>query len=205
MKKYLAIAMASMAALVSTGVAAQQAESPYLVRIRAVDILPVNKSTDPTGTLGTNTIHVSNKWIPEIDGTYFFTKNIAAELILTYPQKHNVTLNGTNIGSFKHLPPTLTVQYHFLPDGKFRPYVGAGLNYTRISNVNLLGGAGSLNNSSWGGALQAGIDVKVSEHGFINFDIKKVYIKTDVMVNGSKVSTLNLDPVLVGVGYGYRF
>ena len=56
-----------------------------------------------------------DKTIPELDISYFFTPNIAAELVLTVPQEHRVYLNGTDIGSFKHLPPTLTLQYHFMP------------------------------------------------------------------------------------------
>jgi outer membrane protein len=194
----------TLGGLASSNAYAQQ-EGNWMVRARAIYLKPANESTDPTGTLGTNSIHVSNKTIPEVDISYFFTRNIATELILTYPQKHDVTLNGANIGSFKHLPPTLTLQYHFLPEGTFRPYVGAGVNYTRISNVNLLNGAGGLNRDSFGGALQAGFDVKVGQNSFINVDVKKVYIRTDVTVNGAKVSALNVDPWLFGVGYGMRF
>jgi len=206
MKQYFAWALGSILALAGTAAMAQeQADGPWMVRIRALYMKPANQSTDPTGTLGTNSIHVANKTFPEADISYFFTKNIAAELILTYPQKHDVTLNGSTIGSFKHLPPTLTLQYHFMPDAQFQPYVGAGLNYTHISDVNLLNGTGSLKSNSYGGALQAGFDVKVGKNSFINFDIKKVYIQTDVSVKGAKVSTLNVDPLLVGVGYGMRF
>ncbi len=210
-QRTLARAVAVALALAGTGVSTaamaqqQQDEGPWMMRVRVLNMNPANKSSDPTGTLGNNTIHVANKTFPEIDFSYFFTKNIAAELILTYPQKHDVTLSGNKIGSFKHLPPTLTLQYHFLPDSQFRPYVGAGINYTRISDVNLLNGAGSLDKSSWGAALQAGFDVKVGRNSFINFDIKKVYIETDVKQNGTKVSTLKVDPLLVGVGYGFKF
>lgn len=203
--KMMTAALAAVLGLGAAGAQAQQAEGNWMVRLRALYMHPDNKSTDPTGTLGNDSIHVSNKLFPEADISYFFTRNIAAELILTYPQKHDVTLNGTKIGSFKHLPPTLTLQYHFLPDAQFRPYVGAGVNYTRISDVNLLGGAATLDRSSWGGAIQAGFDIKVSANGFINFDIKKVWIGSDVKVGGAKVSTVSVDPLLVGVGYGFKF
>lgn len=176
-----------------------------MMRIRAVDIKPIDESSDPTGTLGTDTIHVEDKWIPEVDFSYFFTKNIAAELILTYPQKHTVKLSGNNIGSFKHLPPTLTLQYHFDPEATFRPYVGLGVNYTAISDVHLLNGAAKLENDSWGGALQVGFDYKIGQNSYLNFDLKKVYIQSDVKVGGAKVSTAKLDPLLVGIGWGFRF
>jgi len=150
-------------------------------------------------------VEVDNTVFPEVDFTYFFTKNIAAELILTYPQKLDVTLEGTKIGSLKALPPTLTVQYHFMPDATFRPYVGVGVNVTLISSVDLTVPGADVDGSSVGAALQVGADVKMAEKWFLNFDVKKVYMKTDVTLNGTKLTTLSVDPVLASVGVGYRF
>ena len=181
-------------------------QSPWLVRARAVHIDPADKSA-PITALGVaaDQITVSSKTIPEVDISYFFTPNLAAELILTYPQKHRVYLSGTNIGTFKHLPPTLTLQYHFTPAAQISPYVGAGVNYTRIGSVKLLNGAGDLENNSFGFALQAGVDFKIDKNWSINLDVKKVQIRSDVFVGGAKVSDVKVDPVLVGVGVGYRF
>jgi len=180
-------------------------ESPWLVRARAVHVEPDNKS-DPVGGVGAaDTIKVANKTIPELDITYFFTPHIAAELILTYPQKHKVRLNGAEIGSFKHLPPTLNLQYHFAPGATINPYIGAGVNYTRMSSVKLLGGAGDLENDSFGLSLQAGIDFRLNEHWSINADVKKVNIRSDVYVGGAKASYVKVDPVLLGLCVGYRF
>lgn len=201
-KSALVIALAALGCL--SGQAMAQ-ENTWLVRARAVHINPADKS-DPVGGIGAaDTIHVSEKTIPEVDISYFFTPNWAVELVLTYPQKHNVTLNGANIGSFKHLPPTLTVQYHFTPAAPVSPYVGAGVNYTRISSVDLLNGAGQLDNSSVGLALQAGVDFKLDKNWSLNLDVKKVQIRSDVSVSGTQVSTVKIDPWLVGVGVGYRF
>lgn len=202
--------MIALLALGGLGVGAAQAqvatEGNWMVRVRALQLDPADKSDAiPSMGIAADAITVSDKVIPEVDISYFFTKNIAAELVLTVPQKHDVYLNGANIGSFKHLPPTLLVQYHFMPDSQFRPYVGAGINYTRISDVHLLNGAGDLENNSWGLALQAGFDVKVAEQVFLNFDVKKVQIQSDVMVSGQKASTVHVDPLLWGVGIGYRF
>lgn len=203
MKKSLLVASSLLCALSGNAIAQ---ESPWQVRVRAVNIDPANKS-DPVGGQGaSDTIHVSSKTIPEIDISYFFTPNWAAELILTYPQKHDVTLAGQNIGSFKHLPPTLTLQYHFTPASTFSPYVGAGVNYTRISDVKLLNGAGRLDSNSVGLALQAGLDFKLDKHWSLNVDIKKVQISSDVKDNtGAKLSKVTIDPWLIGVGVGYRF
>jgi outer membrane protein len=203
MKKSLLMASALLCVL--TGSAMAQ-ESPWQVRVRAVHIDPANKS-DPVGGIGaSDTISVSSKTIPEIDISYFFTPNWAAELILTYPQKHKVKLGSADIGSFKHLPPTLTLQYHFMPTATFSPYVGAGVNYTRISSVDLLDGNGRLESNSIGFALQAGFDVKLDKNWSVNFDVKKVQIGSDVKdTAGNKLSKVSIDPWLVGVGIGYRF
>jgi len=202
MKKSAAIL--ALAALGLAGQAMAQ-QSPWQVRARVVNIDTADKS-DPVGGVGAaNQITVSNKTIPEVDISYFFSPNLAAELILTYPQKHDVALSGTKIGTFKHLPPTLTLQYHFTPAAQISPYVGAGVNYTRISNVKLLGGAGDLENSSFGFALQAGVDFKIDKNWSINLDVKKVQIRSDVMVGGAKISAVKVDPVLIGLGVGYRF
>ncbi|MBK7469582.1 MAG: OmpW family protein [Betaproteobacteria bacterium] len=200
------LAVALYAAL-GCGVAAAQdaAEGSLMIRLRGVQIDTANKSDPVAGTGASDRIHVSKKTIPDIDISYFFTRNIAAELVLTYPQKHEVTLDGANIGSFKHLPPTLTVQYHFLPEGVFRPYVGAGVNLTLISDVNLLDGAGSPDHYSIGYALQAGADIKIAKNLFLNFDVKKVQIQSDVKAGGSKISAVQIDPWLYGVGIGWRF
>jgi outer membrane protein len=196
MKKILIAATVCM--LVAGSVAAQ--ESPWLVRARAVNLNMANK--DSTG-LG---LTVNDKTIGEVDVSYFLNKNVAAELILTLPQSqvvHSSVLNA-DVGTFKHLPPTLTLQYHFTDFQGFKPYVGAGLNYTKITGQNLAANA-SLDDSSFGAAFQAGVDVPLTKQVSLNFDVKKVYIKSDVYLSGVKQGTLKLDPVLVGVGVGYRF
>ena len=189
-------------------VAASQAlaqDSNWLVRARAVNIDTANESTPLAGTGASDRILVSNKTIPEVDVSYFFTPNLAAELILTYTQKHDVTLDGQRIGSFRHLPPTLTAQYHFAPQASVRPYIGAGLNYTRISRVKLLDGAANLEKDSWGLALQAGVDIRLDARWSLNVDVKKVSIRSDVLLGGARASEVRVDPVLIGVGVGYRF
>lgn len=196
MKKQLIV----IAALATCGMGAVQAqETPWMLRARAVHLDMSNH--DSTG-LG---LSVNNKTIPEVDVSYFFSPNVAAELILTVPQKQTVSSNGTSIGTFKHLPPTLLMQYHFTGLNGYKPYVGAGINYTDISKVNLLGGVATLDKDSWGGALQAGVDIPLDKNWSLNFDVKKVYIKTHVYAAGVNAGTLKLDPVLVGAGVGYRF
>lgn len=173
-------------------------ESPWQIRLRAVHLDSVNKDTTPLG------LSINDKTFAELDFTYFFDKNLAAELVLTTPQKQRVYANGTEIGSFKHLPPTLTLQYHFTDMQGFKPYVGAGITYTRFSGESLPAGV-TLDSHSWGSAWQAGFDIPIDKNWSINFDVKKVYIRTDVYSDGASLGRLRVDPVLYGVGIGYRY
>lgn len=198
MKKIIVAAAVGM--LVAGQVAAQ--ESPWLVRARAVNVA----SVDNNGT-STPNLAVKDKSIPEVDVTYFFNKNVAAELILTVPQEMTVSAGG-NVGTFKALPPTLTLQYHFTQFNGYKPYVGAGLNYTKITHQNIgTNGSLGLSDHSTGLALQAGVDIPLNKQVSLNFDIKKVQIKTHVYADGgvTDTGTLKLDPTLIGVGVGYRF
>jgi outer membrane protein len=186
-----------------------QSAGDILVRLRAVNIDTADKSDAiPSLSVPEDAITVSSKVIPEIDISYFFTKNIAAELVLTIPQKHDVEVGGTKIGTFKHLPPTLSAQYHFMPDQTFRPYAGIGINYTIISSVDLnVPGVGTLDleRRSVGLAYGAGFDYAIAKDLVLNFDVKKLQLRADVKAGNTKVSEVRIDPLLVGVGIGKRF
>lgn len=210
MKTHRLIALA-LAAFVLAPVVAYAQEGPLMIRARGVYISTADKSDAiPALSVPADAITVSKKLIPEVDITYFFNKNLAAELILTYPQKHDVEVAGTKIGTFKHLPPVLSLQYHFAPDGMVRPYVGVGANLTIISDVKLaVPGVGALDleDTSVGMSGQFGFDVKLSPKVFLNADLKYVALRSDVLLkaSGTKVSLVKVDPWLIGVGFGYRF
>jgi outer membrane protein len=181
--------------------AAQAADPSWLVRARAVYIA-TDVQTHPDIDAD-----VDNKLIPEIDISYFLTRNLALELILTVPQQHDVTVGGERIGSVKHLPPTLTMQYRWPLSRTLQPYVGAGLNYTRFSDVRLADGALDIDRDSFGAALQIGADFPLSARMVLNLDVKKVWISTDVhdVASGAKITTLDIDPWLFGIGLGWSF
>ncbi len=171
-----------------------------MVRARAVSLSSAN--TDSTGL----SLTVSDIVLPEVDISYFFSPNLAAELILTVPQQHDVKAGGTKLGTLSQLPPTLLVQYHFPMNG-YKPYVGAGINFTKFTTSDIKAGAAVVtpDDSSWGGALQVGVDVPLSGNMYFNFDVKKVFIKTNINAGGNSLGTLKVDPLLVGVGIGWRF
>jgi outer membrane protein len=207
MQRSLKFAALGIALCVSAPVFAQQAsEGNWMVRARAVNLDFDNGQRSGLPLGGTTKVEADSRWIPEVDISYFFTPNIAAELVLTYPQKIDIEVGGSKKGTIKALPPSLLLQYHFTNLGAFKPYVGAGVNYTRFSRRdNILGGAASVQKDSFGWTAQAGFDYALSKNWSINFDVKHIRMDTDVKVGGAKVGKVDLDPMLYGVGFGYRF
>lgn len=188
------------------GSAAQAEDSPWLLRVRAVDVQFDNAQSDGLPLNGTTKIEAESRWIPEFDVSYFWTKNIATELVLTYPQEIDIKVGGTKQGTIKALPPSLMLQYHFTDLGAFKPYVGVGLNYTIFTKrSNILDGAASVDSSSVGFAAQAGLDYLIDKHWSVNLDVKYIQMDTDVTVGGTKVGSVGLNPITAGIGVGYRF
>lgn len=186
-----------------------QAHEPgtWLLRSRAIYIGPIT-STDGVGTTGALAVGVRSEGTPEFDFSYFITKDISAELILGMA-RHQVTLNGGNIGSVNVLPPTLNFQYHFkdLLGLSFDPYLGAGMNLTFFFNTNLLAsGVGKLevSGTSFGPSFQTGADIPLKGDVFLNVDCKKIMMKTDVLAAGTALNTLHIDPWVFGLGIGLK-
>jgi len=202
---YAALACAALAASVVSSAAFAEELTPWLVRVRLLDVVTERNNT-AGGGVGADTLKVSDQVQPEVDVTYFFTKNIAAELVATYPLSHSLNLSGTDIGGLKELPPTLNLQYHFDPMGNLTPYVGAGVTYMRTWDSRAAAGALTTSQSNWGGDLQIGMDYAFDQHWSFNVDIKKVWVSADVQtVGGASVLTANINPLLAGIGVGYRF
>ncbi|MET0263470.1 MAG: OmpW family outer membrane protein [Rariglobus sp.] len=186
--------------------------NPWSVRLRATYMQTIDHSDAVAGLIPTNGIKVSELVLPEVDIGYAFNERWSAELVLTIPQEHDVRINkgalaGTKLGDFKHLPPTLFLQYH--PDfgTRFRPYIGVGVNFTLIFDDNLsVGGTRlTLENYSIGPAGQVGFDYVLNERWAINVDVKKIVISTDVDMNGSKLTEVRVDPWLYSLGLTYQF
>jgi outer membrane protein len=209
------LALAGIVGVLAAPVTHADDEGPWEVRLRAVHLSPANKSDAiPALAVPSDAIHINSKWLPDFNFEYFVTPYWSAELVLTYPQSQTVTVEKSAlggpvaIGTFKHLPPVLTAKYNFRPTADFRPYVGAGANLTLISNVHLTVptvGALSLDSTSVGPAVQAGFDLKLSDGWLLNADVKWVQLRSDVKLAGTKISQVKVDPVLFGLGIGYRF
>ncbi|WP_435412620.1 OmpW/AlkL family protein [Psychroserpens mesophilus] len=177
--------------------------SKWQLRIRAIAVSPAPYFYDAISGFKPD---ISTAFAPEVDITYFLSKNIALELMLT-TSNHDVEIKDeANLGSVSLLPPTLSLQYHFDLDD-FKPYIGAGLNYTIFYGED----AGDLDAISYkneiGYALQAGIDYNLNDKWFINLDLKKIFLKTEVTPNNDNASKVeaNLDPLIMGFGVGMKF
>ncbi len=182
---------------------AMKQKGDLLVRVRAVHFDPVANGTTDLG----GDAWVGHDNVPELDFTYFFTDNIAAELILATTRNKVIVKGVADLGKVSLIPPVLTLQYHFNPKGKFSPYLGAGISYVIFYDEDHPG-LGSVDyKDSFGWALQVGLDYAVDDRWSINFDIKKVFVETDINVNGPAVTGngIALDPWVFGIGVGYRF
>ena len=209
----LLFAVACFGALLSQQTTVQAAEAELalkglLVRGRFIAVVP-QESADISSIGGD--VDISNAYVPELDLTWFFTKNIAVEAIAAITphdvKATNTSLGNVDLGSVWLLPPTVLLQYHH-PFGKWKPYVGAGVNYTVFFNEDAPGGTVThiSYDNSFGWAMQAGVDYMLTDHWLLNLDVKKLFLNTDVNINNGAIkANVDIDPWIVGVGVGYRF
>ncbi|PLC48552.1 hypothetical protein CR159_17925 [Pollutimonas subterranea] len=198
---------AVLACLVSFGPiaaapAAAHEAGDWLLKAGVTHIKPKSDNGD---VLGNVQLDIGSSTRPSVSLTYMATRNIGVELLGAFPFKHDIGAKGLgNIGSTKHLPPTLSLQWHFLPEARIQPYVGVGLNYTTFFSTKSSLGDLSLGDS-WGVAAQVGVDVKLDERWFLNADVRYIDISSKVKLNGQHIGSARIDPWVATVGVGYRF
>jgi outer membrane protein len=196
------ILFAAVVCIVAMAIPAYAADDgKWMMRSRAIYIGP-----DASADGDLEGIDVDSQFTFELDFTRFFTENLALELVLA-TASHDVTVpsdGDQSLGSVDLLPPTLVAQWHFMPDGKFKPYVGVGLNATFFYNS-----TGALQDldfdDSFSYAGDVGLDVAFGERMYFNVDLKYVAIETDVEFEGDQLGTVTIDPFIFGVGLGVRF
>ncbi len=148
---------------------------------------------------------------------YMLTKNIGLQLLGAAPFNHQITaeLDGAGLGvvaKTKHLPPTLTVNWHFSGLGSVVPYVGAGVNYTHFFNENTTGvlddlGVKDINLSdSWGAAGVVGFDWVFEDDFMFNATVYYMQIRPEAWIgSGVGNSDVDVDPFVVFAGLGKKF
>ncbi|OEY99152.1 MULTISPECIES: OmpW family outer membrane protein [Stenotrophomonas] len=162
------------------------------------------------GTLaGGLQVDVDSDIKPTITGEYFIADNLGIEILAALPFKHDINIDGLGrVGSTKHLPPVVSLQYHFNSKGKVSPFVGAGLNYTTFFSEETGGaltGSRLKLDDSWGLAAHAGLDFAVGEKGALRVDVRWIDIDTDVKLDGAKLGTVKIDPLAYGLAYVFKF
>lgn len=205
-RKLAPLALALVAALAAP-VALAQSAGTLTIGVGAHNVAPKSDNGSLAG--GTLAVDVGSNVRPTITGEYFVADNLGLELIAALPFQHEINIAGLGtVGNTKHLPPTLSLNYHFgATDAKVKPYVGAGVNYTWFfseKTEGALSGSDLHLSNSWGLAAQAGIDFKVG-NGAIRLNVRKIDIDSDVKLDGAKLGTVNIDPLVYGVHYVMTF
>ena len=175
-----------------------------------VGVHQVNPKSD-NGALagGTLPLEIDSDVKPTVTFEYFLRDNLGLEVLAALPFKHDIAVKGVGkVGETKHLPPTVSLQYHFNSKGKVSPLLGVGLNYTTFFSEDTTGaleGTRLKLDDSWGLAAHAGLDFKVSERSAVRVDVRWADIDTKVEVDGAKLGTANIDPLVYGVAYVLKF
>lgn len=212
-------AVAALGLLLAATQPAHAEAGDVIVRLRGIMVAPTEESSGVRPSFPTGSAAVDDAIVPEIDFTYMLTDRIGAELILA-TSPHDLEGRGSLAGigklaDLKTLPPTLTLQYHFAPDAKLRPYVGAGVNYTLFydekasSSLETAIGATRVSaDDSFGYAVQAGFDLDLTDRLFLNVDAKYIDIETTAALRTGAMFNrvdVSLDPLVFGIGLGMRF
>jgi len=211
-----ALALAACAAGSSVPAMAGDEHGNFMIRVLATGVLPDTDATVRSGgaVISGAGAEVSDEVIPATTLTYFFNDNISVELFCCFA-KHDLDGTGTisNLGKLADtwiFPPALTAQYHFNSGGKWQPYVGAGVEYIAFfdegTGQNALGATSVSIDDAWGFTLQAGLDVSIGNGWYLNADVKKTWLDTDITWAGTAVTaSADIDPLIISAGFGYRF
>lgn len=216
-KRIMALGVLGLA----TAMPAYAQQGDVLMRVRTILVAPNEKSGGILPSLPGEKVAVGNSFMPEVDFTYMATNHLGFELVLA-TTKHKLSgRTGTTgsigkLGSTWVLPPTLTAQYHFMPAGHVRPYVGAGINYTVFWNEDASDGLEAAvgrtrvhMSDSVGWALQAGTDIDLTKKVFLNLDIKYIEMHTTARLATAAIGVqrvkVDINPIVAGIGLGFRF
>ena len=215
MRKTSALLLSAMAAAVSLAAAAPamaQSKGDWTLGVGVHAVDPKSDAGDLNGAalgLGKLSTKVDSDVKPTVTFEYFVADNIGIEVLGALPFKHDVSIDGVGkVGETKQLPPVVSLQYHFTNSSKVTPFVGLGVNYTKFFSTDSKGALAGTKlklEDSWGLAAHAGLDFAVSDKGALRVDMRWADIDTKVKVNGNKLGTAKIDPLVYGVAYVFKF
>lgn len=219
MKRSLVVLTSAVLSVALAGPAFAHEAGQWILRAGVGTVMPKDNNLR-LPDLGA-TVQVDDGTSLTLTGTYMFTENWAFDILAAWPFSHDVDLDlsgGDSLafGEVEHLPPTFSVQYHFLPDAAFQPFVGLGLNYTTFLSEDLdsgippaLGVTDFSLDDSFGVAAQFGADWVLNQNWLVNVDVRWINIESDldVTIDGSTVGlgTVKIDPWVFAINVGYRF
>ena len=203
MKQITALTLAALMASTAAPALAQD-KGDFLIGLGIGYVDPSEKSNTAAGRMD-----VDGNLRPTITVEYFIADRIGVELLAAWPFQHDVNLQGAGtVAEVKHLPPTLSLQYHFVNTSPVTPFIGAGINYTYFFDED---GTGALAASkvdlddSWGLALHAGIDYAINERSALRVDVRYIDIETDTKVDGADIGKVKIDPWVFNLAYVMKF
>jgi outer membrane protein len=211
---HLLIASALLAGTVAPAQAHEAGD--WIFRAGVGGVEPKSDNLVVTDGVDTLKVQVDSAMSMTLSGTYMFTRNWGFDILAAYPFNHDINLEVVGLpGSVKiadtdQLPPTFSIQYHFMPDADFQPYAGLGVNYTTFfntsTNSDFATEVGELDlDSSFGVAAQIGVDWMLGKNWLLNADLRWINIETDAKVAGEKIGTVEIDPWVYSINVGYRF
>ena len=221
MKRSLAVLTSAVLSVALAGPAFGHEAGQWILRAGVGTVMPKDNNL-PLPDLGV-TVNVDDGTSLTLTGTYMFTDNWAFDILAAYPFTHDVKLDPDDgsssiaFGEVEHLPPTFSIQYHFLPESSFQPFVGLGLNYTTFLSEDLDAGITGLVSDyslddSFGVAVQVGADWMLGERWLINFDVRWINIESDLKASFAAaptesvtLGTVAIDPLVLAINVGYSF
>ena len=201
-KKSIVSTLIASSLVLATGTVNAVEKGDWLVRFGVVNVSPNDGST---GVVANDAVGVDGNTQIFANATYMYKENIGFELLAATPFSHDITLSGSKIGETKQLPPTFSMQYHFMPKASTRPYIGAGINYTTFFSEKATNTITSLKlDDSVGLAVQAGVDIDITKDWFFNADVRYINIETTATTNLGNIE-VDINPWVISLGVGTHF
>lgn len=196
------LTISATALLAMSPLAEAHEQGDWLVRVGAGIVDPKSNNGD--------VVSVDSGSAIIFNGTYMVSDTLGVELLAATPFSHDIELEagGTRVGETKHLPPTLSLQYHFPTQSALKPYAGVGLNYTLFFDEKTAGPLAGQDldlDGSFGLAAQLGVDYELSNKMFVNFDARWINIETDAKLEGAALETVEIDPLVFSLALGWKF